>query len=161
MATEAQIRANRANALKSTGPRTAEGKRRSSQNNRRHGYRSSAPLPVPEDPAFSALHQALLDDLQPSGPEDQLLVQDVALAHYHLHRLQELEVAALAAIPDPVAALTTMGTFLRYRAPFEHRSRKALRRLAGSATRNETRPNPILNPNAGRAAETDTFEPNL
>ena len=39
MATVAQILANRANARRSTGPRTPQGKARSSQNNRRYGFR--------------------------------------------------------------------------------------------------------------------------
>jgi len=43
MATERQIAANRANAKKSTGPKTAAGKRRSSGNAFRHGL--SGPLP--------------------------------------------------------------------------------------------------------------------
>ena len=37
MATEKQIAANRLNALKSTGPRTPQGKLVSSLNNTRHG----------------------------------------------------------------------------------------------------------------------------
>jgi hypothetical protein len=37
LASETQIQANRANAAKSTGPRTEEGKRRASGNARRHG----------------------------------------------------------------------------------------------------------------------------
>jgi len=37
MTTEKQIVANRANALRSTGPKTAAGKKRSSQNALRHG----------------------------------------------------------------------------------------------------------------------------
>ena len=38
MATERQLAANRRNAQKSTGPRSSEGKRRASQNSRRHGF---------------------------------------------------------------------------------------------------------------------------
>jgi hypothetical protein len=47
MATERQIAANRRNARKSTGPRTAAGKARSSRNARRHGLRT----PVAADPS--------------------------------------------------------------------------------------------------------------
>jgi hypothetical protein len=38
MATERQLAANRRNANKSTGPRSSAGKRRASQNARRHGF---------------------------------------------------------------------------------------------------------------------------
>ena len=41
MATRAQIEANRRNAIKSTGPRTEEGRVASSQNARRHGLRAA------------------------------------------------------------------------------------------------------------------------
>ena len=40
MTSKARIEANRRNAARSTGPRTAEGKSRSSQNARRHGFAS-------------------------------------------------------------------------------------------------------------------------
>ncbi len=38
MTTAAQLEANRRNALRSTGPRTEQGKRRSSMNATRHGF---------------------------------------------------------------------------------------------------------------------------
>ena len=44
LATEKQIAANRANAKRSTGPRTAAGKLKSSRNAYRHGLSSSMPL---------------------------------------------------------------------------------------------------------------------
>jgi hypothetical protein len=50
MATERQIAANRRNALKSTGPRTAAGKARVSRNGLRHGVRAR----LSADPAYAA-----------------------------------------------------------------------------------------------------------
>ena len=43
MATKLQVAANHANALKSTGPKTREGRRRSSQNGVRHGLNQPPP----------------------------------------------------------------------------------------------------------------------
>jgi hypothetical protein len=50
MASEKQIAANRANAMRSTGPKPAAGKLRSSRNAFRHGLSR----PLPSDPATSA-----------------------------------------------------------------------------------------------------------
>ena len=44
MATEEQFKANRANAKRSTGPKTAAGKLKSSRNAFRHGLSASVPL---------------------------------------------------------------------------------------------------------------------
>ena len=49
MLTENQLDANRANAQHSTGPKTAEGKKRSSLNAIRHGLNSQAVLLPYED----------------------------------------------------------------------------------------------------------------
>src|SRR5882757_1752091 len=49
MTSERKIEANRRNALRSTGPRTADGKTRAAQNARRHGLN----LPACCDPAWS------------------------------------------------------------------------------------------------------------
>lgn len=51
MATEKQLVANRQNALKSSGPRSLDGKRRSSPNALRHGLTSTQMVIPGEDPA--------------------------------------------------------------------------------------------------------------
>ena len=45
-----KLRANRANSLRSTGPKTAKGRATAARNARRHGLR----IPVLSDPAMSA-----------------------------------------------------------------------------------------------------------
>jgi hypothetical protein len=57
LATENQIAANRANAKKSTGPKTAAGKLKSSRNAYRHGL--SCPLRF--DPCFDQIFSAKVD----------------------------------------------------------------------------------------------------
>ena len=58
LATEKQIAANRANAKRSTGPRTAAGKLKSSRNAYRHGLSSSMPLASAAEVNFMALELA-------------------------------------------------------------------------------------------------------
>jgi len=57
MATEKQIAANRANAKRSTGPKTAAGKLKSSRNAYRHGLSG----PLLSDPATSAKVDRIAD----------------------------------------------------------------------------------------------------
>ena len=66
--TEAQLIANRANAQLSTGPRTEEGKRRSSLNDFRHGLTGQIVIHTPEDQAAFQKHcEAIRDALAPVG----------------------------------------------------------------------------------------------
>ena len=68
MTTKRQILANRRNAKRSTGPKTAEGKRRCSQNAISHGLLSRETLLDGEDPeVFAAVWDQLLGELQPEG----------------------------------------------------------------------------------------------
>jgi hypothetical protein len=68
MATAAQITANRANALHSTGPATPEGKARVSQNALKHGLTSKHLVIRPDEEAeFATLRDALEAELAPEG----------------------------------------------------------------------------------------------
>src|SRR5436190_18665316 len=71
MATDKQIEANRLNALKSTGPRTPEGKSITCLNAFKHGIFAEAHTLIGEDnTAFEALRDDYLDRFHPSGPEE-------------------------------------------------------------------------------------------
>jgi len=82
MATQAQIDANRANALRSTGPRTPEGKTASSRNALKHGLDAEAMILPGEDPAaFAALAASYREEYKPSGPTEEFLVSVMFRAH--------------------------------------------------------------------------------
>ncbi|WP_165073850.1 hypothetical protein [Paludisphaera rhizosphaerae] len=98
-ATEAQIRANRANAQKSTGPRTEAGKAQSRLNALKHGVRSrTTPLVLPqEDPAeLEARIRDWMEDCQPTNAVEQELVVRAARASWALDRAERFETALLS-----------------------------------------------------------------
>jgi len=75
MATPAQINANRANALKSTGPRSAEGKSASRFNALKHGIDAASVVIPGEDPAdYDALAADYHRDFRPESPSETFYV---------------------------------------------------------------------------------------
>lgn len=82
----ARLAANKANALKSTGPPTAEGEARVSENAFKHGLRSERnPLDLASDTAlpyereeFEATLAAFMQDLAPQGLLEARLVERLA-----------------------------------------------------------------------------------
>ncbi len=88
-----QAEANRRNAMKSTGPRTPEGKAASSRNGLTHGLSGDKHFILEgEDPeAFLRLLQDLHDHLRPVGDSEELVVQRIAAAQWRLDRAFALE----------------------------------------------------------------------
>ena len=91
----ARIAANRANALKSTGPTTAAGKARSRANAYRHGMAGDGVVLSPADEVEVAqLTAALASELRPRGPLDQILVRRAAVMAVRLDHCATHERAA-------------------------------------------------------------------
>lgn len=80
MATEKQIAANRANAQKSTGPKTAAGKLKSSRNAYRHGLSCQFRF----DPIFSAKAEAIARGLMGEDASEDKLRSATEFAHAQL-----------------------------------------------------------------------------
>lgn len=96
MATELQRRANRANALKSTGPKTEAGKTVVRLNALRHGLLAAAPVMVGEDSGeYAALCDRLNDELSPVGVLEEQIVLRMAGALWRLRRLSHIEAGLL------------------------------------------------------------------
>jgi hypothetical protein len=91
-ASEKQIATNRANAAKSTGPRTAAGKAASRRNSLRHGVLSSVVVSVDEDPeAFEALLKVLIEEHDPQTQHEVHLVEKLTLLYWRERRLADAE----------------------------------------------------------------------
>ena len=122
--TDAQLAACRANAQLSTGPRTAEGKRRSCLNAFRHGLTDQLVILTSEDQqAFQKHCDAIVQALAPVGPLELDLAQSIAEDKWCLHRAHALEnsIFALghrehcrpdAALPEVDAALAQGQTWI-------------------------------------------------
>ncbi len=93
MATERQILANRANAAKSTGPITPEGKRASSQNARHDRIATTVVLKGESMPRFNELASALILQFQPRNSIEAFLVQTMIAARWRLFRLWGMQTA--------------------------------------------------------------------
>ena len=93
MATKRQIRANRENACKSTGPKTEAGKAASSANALRHGLTAEIlVLLLDEDgDAFERLRAGVIADLAPAGALQEVLAERAAVLLWRLDRVARME----------------------------------------------------------------------
>jgi hypothetical protein len=92
MATPAQINANRANAQKSTGPRSVEGKSASRFNALKHGIDASSPVIPGEDPAeYESLAVQYLDEYGPRSASEFFHVDSMLRADWLKRRMEAVE----------------------------------------------------------------------
>src|SRR5438105_14997355 len=92
MATLEQIEANRRNALRSTGPKTQEGKAAVRLNSLRHGvYAKTLLLPGESREDFNQLCEDLERDWQPQTRTEQEHVEEMATCIWKKIRLQVAE----------------------------------------------------------------------
>jgi hypothetical protein len=92
MTSDKKAEANRLNALKSTGPRTQEGKAAVHLNALRHGLRSEQILLPGEDKeALRELDEHLRAELDPCGELERLLVDRIVAGYWRLRRLGRVE----------------------------------------------------------------------
>lgn len=139
--------ANRANALKSTGPRSAAGKLASRFNALKHGLCArQAVLPGEDAEGFVALSHEMLARYRPLGRAERALVDRAALQLWRLRRAGLAEAACLAdgadameiardgvGRPEPTDEMAALGAV--FAADFE--GRRMVERLAGYEARIE------------------------
>jgi hypothetical protein len=97
MSSEAQINANRANALHSTGPKSSDGKAKSSLNAVKTGLTGrTVLLPGDDGEAYQKHVQRFFTEHKPAGDAEHNLVQSVADTEWRLLRIPSLEMGVYA-----------------------------------------------------------------
>src|SRR5712691_9174036 len=92
MATFKQFEANRRNALKSTGPRTSEGKAAVSMNSLRHGLRArTVVLPGENREEFNQLCDDLEREWAPQSRTAKFYLEQMAVSQWKLTRMEVAE----------------------------------------------------------------------
>jgi hypothetical protein len=127
MSSDAQIKANQANAQLSTGPRSEEGRQTSSRNNFRHGL-ASGQLVIPGESQedFDDLLSSLLEEHKPASPTESALVAEMAQHFWFGQRAVRLQCLCLAG-PEPDDKRFAL--FLRYQATENRAFHKCLETL--------------------------------
>ena len=102
---EERLAANRANAQKSTGPKTPEGRAASKMNAVKHGILSKEVLVQSihrkeNEDELTALHERFMNELAPAGPAEEMLVDQIVSTHWRLRRLLAVESGAIATSID-------------------------------------------------------------
>ena len=148
----ARLAANRANAQRSTGPRSIAGRAASSRNSTRHGILARHPILPREDPAeLEDLTRRLFEQLAPEPGLEELIVEDIVSLTWRLKRAARVEAGlftaglnapALRALSEGgevssalglafAGQTATFGTLSRYETALVHRLRRAVADLVG------------------------------
>ena len=99
MTTKKQYRANRANAKKSTGPKSKAGKARAARNAIKHGVFSDILFMEGEDQAaFQMLCDGLHSDFQPKTHLEAILVDQLVMTVWRMRRLALAEAAEIKSL---------------------------------------------------------------
>ena len=92
MTTQSQIAANRRNARKSTGPRTAEGKAAVAKNATKHGLFTRKDVVISENQEdFDALRDEMLAELDPVDTMETLLAERIVSLTWRLKRAVRMQ----------------------------------------------------------------------
>lgn len=138
MSSEVKINANRANAQKSTGPRTVEGKEKSKQNTVRHGLTGKMLIAPGENAAdYDSLLEGMMASYSPANAAESALVEEVAQCFWRLQRARRIESElfnCLTGGADPVITFTghdsKFDNIRRYMTSIERSYHRAMEALA-------------------------------
>jgi hypothetical protein len=100
-----KLDANRRNALKSTGPKTPQGRAVSKMNALKHGILSTQVLVrgfniKESDREFFDLHERFRQEFNPVGTVEEMLVDQIVTTHWRLRRVLQAESGEIASSVD-------------------------------------------------------------
>ena len=94
VASSRRAEAARRNGAKSRGPKTEEGKLRSSQNSLKHGMHArTLILPGESQEEYDQLRDEYLEQFAPAGPAEKHEVETLYNAEFRIRRMRRMEVA--------------------------------------------------------------------
>jgi hypothetical protein len=115
---------------RSTGPRTAAGKQRSSMNALRHGLTAaSAVLPSEDQAAYDNHRRGFFNEYQPATPTETQLTQELADTAWRLNRIPSLEADLLSQNPSPQTLIPQLATLGLHYARLSRQFQKAVDKL--------------------------------
>ncbi|KJC50896.1 hypothetical protein UB31_11720 [Bradyrhizobium sp. LTSP849] len=133
MASEKQIKANRENAKRSTGPKSLAGRLKSSRNAKSHGLS----IPLAADPPTVTQAYKLVEVMTPEGasPSQKVAAVEMAQAQTQLLRVAAVRRALLAELDLESPSLEQVRRLVaieRYECRAHRRRRRAIGRLRGT-----------------------------
>ena len=136
MSTQAQIDANRQNAKKSTGPKTAQGRANSAANSTSHGLQANPTTIFENNPhersQYDCLKAKLLKQCLPEGELELQAFERYTFALFQADRARQLEIDAQdrwSNEPNNETLFHQMERILKLGAAQERRADKALKEL--------------------------------
>jgi hypothetical protein len=121
---------NRDNSMHSTGPRTEQGKQRSSLNALSHGLTARTAVLPTEDPDTYQRHiQQFLDEYKPATSTETQLVHEIANTAWRLNRIPLLEAELLSQDPNPQSLIPLLARLGLHGSRLSRQFQKAIQQL--------------------------------
>jgi hypothetical protein len=160
----AKLFANKANAQKSTGPRTESGKAKVAQNATRHGLTAEGLVVADADrPEYEQMESKLRAEVDPRGALEETAFDHLLVHRWNIIRVRKAEKALLQQLngADPLLNPDTAKQaelYMRYTQRFEGAYRSAFKHLEKLQTERGLRGHLECDPELPKTADVETMQ---